>query len=122
MIPAAFDYQVADSADAAIAALAEHGDDGTTDSYPDFDKFFGPINTDRADNRDIRRMIRKKLRRIAQDQRGREFACDYPEDLQLQRAISIMLEKLGAVGAQIDEYAAFLTALGPVAEPEEAPK
>ena len=27
MIPAAFDYQVADSADAAIAALAEHGDD-----------------------------------------------------------------------------------------------
>lgn len=27
MIPAAFEYQVADSADAAIAALAEHGDD-----------------------------------------------------------------------------------------------
>jgi len=27
VIPAAFDYQVADSADAAIAALAEHGDD-----------------------------------------------------------------------------------------------
>lgn len=27
MIPAAFDYQVADSADAAIAALTEHGDD-----------------------------------------------------------------------------------------------
>ena len=27
MIPAAFDYMVADSADAAIAALTEHGDD-----------------------------------------------------------------------------------------------
>ena len=27
MIPAAFDYMVADSAEAAIAALAEHGDE-----------------------------------------------------------------------------------------------
>ena len=27
MIPAAFDYVIADSADAAVTALAEHGDD-----------------------------------------------------------------------------------------------
>ena len=33
MIPAAFDYQVADSADAAIAALAEHGDDGDDEGF-----------------------------------------------------------------------------------------
>ncbi len=96
--------------------IAEHGDGDRDDAYPGFHEFFDPINVSRADAVDIRRTLRNKLRRIAQDQRGAEFACDYPADVQLQRAISVMLEKLGADGAAIDEYKVFLASLGPAPE------
>ncbi|MCA8959591.1 MAG: HEAT repeat domain-containing protein [Planctomycetes bacterium] len=92
--------------------IAEHGDGGRTDAYPDFGEFFGKLNTEHADPDDIRRAVRLKIRRIVQDRRGKEFACDYPEDVQLQRAIAVILEKMGATGEEIAEYRTLLTKFG----------
>ncbi|MEM7263378.1 MAG: S41 family peptidase [Planctomycetota bacterium] len=88
----------------AFLKIATHGDGGNPAAYPKFEEFFSKFNKEHADEDDIRRTLRRKLRRIAQDKRGQEFACDYPEDLQLQRAIAVTLEKLGADGNSIDEY------------------
>ncbi|MFN0058255.1 MAG: S41 family peptidase [Planctomycetota bacterium] len=87
--------------------VAELGDGGSTSTYPGFDEHFSPLNTDRAEVDDIRRYLRREIRRLVMDERGKEFACDYSDDIQLQRAILELLKKLGTAPESIVEYKTF---------------
>ena len=91
----------------AFRKIAEVGDEGRTEVYPDFESFFAGRNKSMAQNDDIRYELRRKIRRRVEDDRGKEFACNYPEDAQLQRAILVMLDKLDRKAAELAEYAWF---------------
>ena len=69
----------------------------------------------------LRWELRRLLRRKAEDKRGQQFACDYSDDLQLQRALIAALEKVNASAAAIPEYAHFADKF-PEEDPKEAEK
>ena len=91
----------------AFALLARDGDSGQTSLYPDFEEFFVPRNISNAPIDDIRFHLRSKIRRRIEDERGRQFACDFNEDRQLQGAIVELLKKLDAQPDAIPEYKVF---------------
>lgn len=64
-----------------------------TSLYPEFETWYKTLNTDLSKN-DIRRMLRRQIRQQLADERGKSFACDYVEDVVLQRAIVEMAGKL----------------------------
>ncbi|HUT36480.1 MAG TPA: S41 family peptidase [Planctomycetota bacterium] len=90
----------------ALKKLAEF--DGLDPSaYPEFDAWHkamaAEIGRDKA-----RRLLRAWLRIVAADDRGAEFACDYEEDNQLQRAIIEVLRNNKSLDPKtIPEYRAF---------------
>ncbi|MEE8142441.1 MAG: S41 family peptidase [Planctomycetota bacterium] len=90
-----------------LARLAERGDRGDPSAYPEFQEFFTPRNSYHAEVDDIRRELRGRLRRKLEDERGRQFACDFAEDVQLQRAILEILKMAHARADEIPEYGTF---------------
>ncbi|MGE3165853.1 MAG: S41 family peptidase [Planctomycetota bacterium] len=102
-----------------FARVAELGDDGLTSVYPEFDDFFGERNEFHAEPGDIRARLREVIRRRVEDARGEQFACDFPEDRQLQRAILVALEKLGQPPAN-PRYAPFAKAFDEVEKVKDA--
>jgi C-terminal peptidase prc len=74
--------------------------------YPGFEEFYQSLTTPLSRD-DVRELVRAEIRRRVQDARGQEFPPgDFVEDLQLQEAIRIVLEKLGDSPASYPDYAA----------------
>lgn len=90
-----------------FARIAREGDAGATAEYPDFDAFFTPRNSSNAQVDDIRYQLRAKIRRRIEDERGKQFACDFSEDRQLQRAIVELLRKLELPAQTVPQYEMF---------------
>ncbi|HUR28860.1 MAG TPA: hypothetical protein VM509_11780, partial [Planctomycetota bacterium] len=83
--------------------LAEN-DQRETSRYPEFDAFMAKLATPIPAD-DVRQLIRMELRRRVQDMRGKEFpGGDFVEDVQLQEAIRVALEKLGRTPGEFPEY------------------
>lgn len=87
-----------------IANLVEHGDEGGNRSYPGFDAWFEQHAGPGLTEEDARFGLRRRLRRLVEDERGAQFACDYSEDLQLQAAIIDVLGSLGTEVSTIPQY------------------
>jgi carboxyl-terminal processing protease len=74
--------------------------------YPGFEEFYQSLTTPLSRD-DVRELVRAEIRRRVQDARGQEFPPgDFVEDLQLQEAIKVALEKLGESPANYSDYAA----------------
>ena len=58
----------------------------------------------RGSEADVRQIIRNILRRKLEDERGRQFAFDLQEDLQLQQAILSLLAQMKKKPAEIEDY------------------
>ena len=79
-------------------------DQKNPDLYPDFDRLFVELDTTLPRD-DVRRLLREEVRRRVQDEVGREFPWgDYVEDVQVQKAIEVALEKLGEDVDDVTEY------------------
>ncbi|MEO6710815.1 MAG: S41 family peptidase, partial [Planctomycetota bacterium] len=86
-----------------FSKLAENDQRDVT-RYPDFEAFLAKLGTPIPPD-DVRQLIRIELRRRVQDLRGKEFpAGDFVEDVQLQEAIRVVLDKLNKTPAEIAEY------------------
>ena len=90
-----------------LSRLAKLGDGGDASVYPEFQEFFTPRNSYHAEVDDIRRELRARVRRKLEDERGRQFACDFSEDVQLQRAILEILKLADSAADEIPEYGTF---------------
>jgi len=74
--------------------------------YPGFEDFYQSLTTPLSRD-DVRELVRAEIRRRVQDARGQEFPPgDFVEDLQLQEAIKVALEKLGDSPGNFPDYAA----------------
>lgn len=87
--------------------LAEY-DGGNSASYPGFDQFMDGLETD-LDEDVVRRWVRRRLRDIVADARGRMFAGsgfygDFQEDPPLQVAIQQILLQSGLTVDSVSEY------------------
>ncbi len=72
--------------------------------YPGFEEFYGSLDTPLS-REDVRYMIRRELRRRAQDERGSAFPRgDFEEDLQLQKAIEVVLGEMNLKSEDIPEF------------------
>ncbi len=87
--------------------IARDGDGGKIESYPGFEEHFLTRNVSNAPIDDIRYRLRSKIRRRVEDERGRQFACDYNEDRQLQGAIVELIKKLDGSADTVPEYETF---------------
>jgi carboxyl-terminal processing protease len=76
--------------------------------YPGFDEWMATLDT-KLDRERVRKLVRSVARRLVQDDRGKEFANDLEEDVQLQRGIYECLKKLGDDPSRYAEYAHFAT-------------
>lgn len=73
--------------------------------YPGFEEFYQSLGTVLPED-DVRYLVRSEVRRLVQDERGSAFPeGDYQEDLQLQKAIQIVLDKLGHSASEYLPYA-----------------
>jgi len=91
----------------AFARIARDGDGGRTDVYPGFEEHIVARNVSNAQIDDIRYRLRSKIRRRVEDELGKQFACDFNEDRQLQGAIVELLGKLESAPGTIPEYETF---------------
>ncbi|MBK7876597.1 MAG: hypothetical protein IPJ77_12765 [Planctomycetes bacterium] len=74
-------------------------------AYPGFDDFYNSLGTVLSPQ-DVRFLVRREVRRKAQDDRGAAFPDgDYQEDPQLQEAIRVVLNGLGTGPDAIPQYA-----------------
>ena len=87
----------------ALRPIAFLGDGGKASRYPGLDKVLSSLDT-RGTERDVRQVIRKILRRKLEDERGRQFAVDLQEDLQLQQGILSLLAQMKKKPAEIEDY------------------
>jgi hypothetical protein len=95
----------------ACRALLEKGDAGDPARYPGFEAFFDSIKeTVKLEPPDVRILLRSELKRAFEDEMGRELACDFQDDVQLQRAILEVLKELAVDPATIPEYLSFAPA------------
>ncbi len=78
----------------------------STKEYPQFDEWYNSLNT-KGSQQDVREWLRGQLRRRVADDRGKEYACDYLEDLMLQRGIVELCNKLQLKTENIAEYQVF---------------
>jgi len=75
-------------------------------AYPGFDKWYKGLDTTLG--KDLaRRYLRIEVRRRVQDAEGKEFPPDLVDDLQMQRAISLALTKVGKKVTEFAQYAYF---------------
>jgi carboxyl-terminal processing protease len=61
-------------------------DNFDTKQYPGFDELLKSLDT-RASADELRELLREYIRKAVQDDRAKEYACDFQTDNQLQRAI-----------------------------------
>ena len=74
--------------------------------YPGFAELYDGLETPLS-KEDVRFLVRREVRRLAQDKRGSAFPRgDFEEDLQLQKAIQVALEGLNQKADDIAEYRA----------------
>jgi carboxyl-terminal processing protease len=74
--------------------------------YPGFEDFYLGLETPLSRD-DVRQLVRAEVRRRVQDARGQEFPDgDFVEDVQLQEAIRLALDKLGDAPGNYEDYAA----------------
>jgi len=72
--------------------------------YPDFEAFYAGLGTP-LDKNAVRRALRAEIRRRVQDDRGAAFPRgDFVEDVQLQKAIQVVLEELGEEPQNVTEF------------------
>ena len=88
----------------ALRSIATLGDRGDPSRYPELEKILAAVET-KGTEADIRQVIRDILRRKLEDERGRQFALDLQEDLQLQQGILSLLKAMRKNPAEIAEYA-----------------
>jgi len=85
--------------------LAECDEDDVS-RYPGFQDFYNSLATTLSPQ-EVRLLVRREIRGKVQDARGAAFPDgDFEEDLQLQKAIRLVLEKLKSSWANVPEYAA----------------
>ena len=82
------------------------------DRYPGFDAFYEGLDT-RLEMQEVRRWVRRALRTIVSDARGKVFPGngffgDYVEDPQLREAIKVILSSSDLDYASLPEYAELL--------------
>jgi C-terminal peptidase prc len=87
-----------------IDQIVNGGDDNGKVAYPGFDPWFEKQAETGVTSEDARFGLRRKLRRMVEDERGTQFACDYVEDTQLQAAIIELLGSLGTEVSTIPQY------------------
>ena len=88
----------------ALRSIATLGDRGDPSRYPELEKVLAAVET-KGTEADVRQVIRDILRRKLEDERGRQFAVDLQEDLQLQQGILSLLKAMRENPAEIAEYA-----------------
>ncbi len=72
--------------------------------YPNAETFYQSLSTTLSHD-DVRRRVRAEVRRRVQDDRGAEFPRgDFVEDVQVQKAIQVVLDKLGESPSDVTEY------------------
>ncbi len=80
--------------------------------YPGFQELYDSLKTV-LPQQDVRMLVRSEIRRRVQDSRGAAFPDgDYEEDLQLQAAITSVLDRLHKKPAEFEEYARTFDASG----------
>ncbi len=82
--------------------LAEN-DLSSSELYPEFENWYQSLNTTASKN-DVRRWLRESLRSRIIDERGEEYACDYVEDVVIQKAIISLGKSLKLDLNNISEY------------------
>jgi len=92
-----------------VTKIVESGDDNGKIIYPGFDSWFEQQSDTGVTEDDARYGLRSKLRRMIEDERGTQFACDYVEDVQLQSAILELLGSLGTEVSTIPQYVDLVT-------------
>lgn len=81
------------------------GDQDDTTRYPDFEPLYASLQTTLSKG-DVRFLLRREVRGRAQDDRGAAYPeGDYQEDVQLQAAIKVVLDKLGTSPEAVAAYA-----------------
>jgi hypothetical protein len=88
-----------------ISSLFTDGDGRDPSRYPDFENLYKSLETF-VPREDLRGVLRFHVRRRLEDARGKEFACDFQEDQQLQRGILEVLKKMGEKPEDYPRYAA----------------
>ena len=88
----------------ALRPVATLGDRGDPSRYPELGKVLAAVET-KGTEADVRQVIRNILRRKLEDERGRQFALDLQEDLQLQQGVLSLLKAMRKNPAEIAEYA-----------------
>ena len=80
-------------------------DEGDPTAYPGFGELYSGLNSVLSQD-DVRFLLRLEVRRLVQDARGGAFpAGDFQEDVQLQSAITQVLEALGQTPDEIVAFA-----------------
>lgn len=87
-----------------LTKLAEEGDGYATDSYPEFEALFKRLDAYRLDKNAIRKELRRTVRKLSQDARGQEYACDLQSDETLQRGVFELLGKLRIDPTKVVQY------------------
>jgi hypothetical protein len=82
----------------------DEGDLWSPERDAGFEELYRSLGTS-LDHETVRYAVRSLLRRHLEDERGEEFAGDYRQDAQLQRAILEALLALGLKPREIPEYA-----------------
>ena len=90
-----------------ISSLFADGDGRDPAKYPGFEDLYKALETF-VPREDLRSVLRFHVRRRLEDARGKEFACDFQEDNQLQRGILEILKKMGEKPEDYPRYAALL--------------
>ena len=93
------------AADREIFGQLANCDEDDVSRYPGFQELYDSLKTV-LPQQDVRMLVRGEIRRRVQDDRGAAFPeGDFEEDLQLQAAITSVLERLQKKPAEINEYA-----------------
>lgn len=77
--------------------------------YPDFEEFFQSLDVKTIDRDEVRKWLRLRLREAVSDARGKvfpgyRFLGDFEEDVPLQRAIQLLLERKGQKLSSVPEF------------------
>ena len=86
-----------------IKNLFAEGDLWDPSKYPGFEELYISLGTPLPKS-DVRYALRTLVRRHLEDEKGEEFASDFHEDAQLQRALLEALVRSGRDPSQIPEY------------------
>lgn len=87
-----------------VANLIEFGNEDGVAGFPGFQEWYEKHLLPGLTEDDARFGLRRRLRRLIEDERGEQFACDFSEDIQLQAAILDILGSLGTEVSTIPQY------------------